>query len=290
MGIGDLSFLSQLPAISRADARLDPKSVRFQPEIEPLVRLLEETPRERLLEEVAARIKQGLNYRELLAALLLAGVRNIQPRPVGFKFHAVLVVNSAHLASLASPDSDRWLPIFWALDYFKESQARDVREGDWTMGPVNESAVPRQRRPGRHSSKPWTTGTKRPPMRLWPGWSAPPKPRRYFEDFLPLRRARFPRHRPQGHLCGQQLAYAATHRLAACRAGAAFSGVCLALSRRRESGQAGCRAGPSLARNQARAARIRSDWQQGKTSVEAAAEMLATLREASERRGVRRGR
>ena len=41
----------------------------------------------------------------MLAALLLAGVRNVQPRPsVGFKFHAVLVVNSAHLASLASAD------------------------------------------------------------------------------------------------------------------------------------------------------------------------------------------
>ena len=142
LGVGDLSFLSQLPGVSRADARLDAKAVRFHPDIEPHVRLLEETPRERLLEEVAARIKRGLNYRELLAALLLAGVRNIQPRPVGFKFHAVLVVNSAHLASLASPDSDRWLPIFWALDHFKESQARDVREGDWTMGPVNESAMP----------------------------------------------------------------------------------------------------------------------------------------------------
>ena len=57
---GDLSFLSQLPAISRADARLDPKAVRLQPEIEPLVRLLEDTPREQLLEKVAARIKQGL--------------------------------------------------------------------------------------------------------------------------------------------------------------------------------------------------------------------------------------
>jgi len=142
LGACDLAFLSQLPGVSREDARLDVKSVRFHPEIEPLVRLLEETPRERLLEEVAARIKRGLSYRELLAALLLAGVRNIQPRPVGFKFHAVLVVNSAHLASLASPDSDRWLPIFWALDHFKDSQARDVQEGDWTMGPVNESAAP----------------------------------------------------------------------------------------------------------------------------------------------------
>jgi hypothetical protein len=54
----------------------------------------------------------------------------------------VLVVNSAHLASLASPDSERWLPIFWAIDQFKSSQAADVREGNWTMGPVDEVAVP----------------------------------------------------------------------------------------------------------------------------------------------------
>ena len=47
MGIGDLSFLSRLPGVSRAEARLDDKSVRFHPEIEPLVRLLEETPAQR---------------------------------------------------------------------------------------------------------------------------------------------------------------------------------------------------------------------------------------------------
>src|SRR5436190_1040300 len=142
VGFGHLGFLSKLPRVAAAEAQLDPAIVRFGPEMEPLVRLLEETPRERLLEEVAARIHRGLSYREVLAALLLAGVRNIQPRPVGFKFHSVLVVNSAHLASLSSPDSDRWLPIFWALDYFKSAQAQDVREGDWTMTPVNESKVP----------------------------------------------------------------------------------------------------------------------------------------------------
>jgi hypothetical protein len=141
-GLGDLGFLSRLRPVSADEAKLDPKVVRLQPEIEPIVRLLEDTPRERLLEEVAGRIKKGLSYQEVLAALLLAGVRNIQPRPVGFKFHAVLVVNSAHLASLGSPDSDRWLPIFWALDHFKDSQARDVKEGNWTMAPVDEKAVP----------------------------------------------------------------------------------------------------------------------------------------------------
>src|SRR2546425_2689118 len=142
LGLGDLGFLSQLRPVSAAEAKLEPDMVRFRPEIEPLVRFLEDTPRERLLEEVAARIRRGLSYRDLLAALLLAGVRNIQPRPVGFKFHAVLVVNSAHLASLSSPDSERWLPIFWALDHFKSSQAQDVKEGDWTMRPVDELKVP----------------------------------------------------------------------------------------------------------------------------------------------------
>jgi hypothetical protein len=142
LGLGDLSFLSRLPRISAAEAQLDPKIVRFHADIEPLVRFMEDTPRENLLEEVGDRLRRGLTYRELLAALLLAGVRNIQPRPVGFKFHSVLVVNSAHLASLSSPDSDRWLPIFWALDYFKTAQAQDVKEGDWTMAPVDESKLP----------------------------------------------------------------------------------------------------------------------------------------------------
>src|ERR1041385_1299452 len=141
-GLGDLGFLAQLRPVSAAESKLAPEMVRLNPEIEPLVRLLENTPRDRVLEEVGARLKRGLSYRELLAALLLVGVRNIQPRPVGFKFHAVLVVNSAHLASISSPDEQRWLPIFWALDYFKSSQAQDEKEGNWTMAPVDESRVP----------------------------------------------------------------------------------------------------------------------------------------------------
>jgi hypothetical protein len=138
----NLGFLSELPNVSAAEAKVSPLFVKFHPDIEPLVRLMEETPRERVLEEVAQKIQRGTTYQEVVTALFLAGVRNIQPRPVGFKFHAVLVVNSAHLASLASPDSDRWLPIFWAIDQFKTSQARDVQEGDWTMGAVDESRIP----------------------------------------------------------------------------------------------------------------------------------------------------
>ncbi|MDA1275853.1 MAG: hypothetical protein O2960_17700 [Verrucomicrobia bacterium] len=145
LGLHELSLFSKLGSVSAAEARLPENAVQMRPEIEPVVRFLEDTPRERLLEEVAHRIRHGLSYRDVLAALLLAGVRNIQPRPVGFKFHAVLVVNSAHLASINSPDSERWLPVFWALDYFKSSQERDVQEGNWTMSRVDESKVPTPR-------------------------------------------------------------------------------------------------------------------------------------------------
>ena len=49
-GLGDFSFLSRLPLVSAAEAQLDPNLVRFDQAIEPIVRLLEETPRDRLLD------------------------------------------------------------------------------------------------------------------------------------------------------------------------------------------------------------------------------------------------
>ena len=112
LGLGDLAFLAKVQPVSAEEAKLPPRTVWLDPSIEPTVRLLENTPRERLLEEVAAKIRKGLSYREVLAALLLAGVKNVEPRPsVGHKFHTVLVVNSAHLASISSPPEHRWLPI-----------------------------------------------------------------------------------------------------------------------------------------------------------------------------------
>lgn len=137
------SFLAGLPTVSASEAGSAPEIVRLPERVEPLVRLIEETPRNELIEKLAAQVRQGRSYQELLAALMLAGVRNVRPYPaVGFKFHAVLVVNSCHLASLAGPDQDRWLPLFWALDYFKSSQSEEARSSGWRMPAVNESALP----------------------------------------------------------------------------------------------------------------------------------------------------
>ncbi len=143
----DLSFFSSLPMAATGDFHGE-DIVRLEPDIEPLVRLIEQTPRAELLSKIGREIQQGLSYQELLAGLQLAGVRNVEPRPsVGFQFHTVLVVNSTHLASLASPPQHRWIPLFWALDYFKVAAERDVRErGDWTMSQVDENAVPASHR------------------------------------------------------------------------------------------------------------------------------------------------
>ena len=112
-----------------ASSSEDGPIVLLDPGIEPLVRLLEEMPRDQIVETFAAKVRAGTRYEDMLATLLLAAVRNVEPRPsVGFKFHSVLVVQSIHLASTALPESERWLPVFWALDYFKGTQAADERE------------------------------------------------------------------------------------------------------------------------------------------------------------------
>ncbi len=75
LGLGDFAFLSSLPSVSAEEAAPRPGVVQFRPEIEPLVRLLEDTPRGRLLEEIAQRVKKGLSYQQVVTALQLAGVQ-----------------------------------------------------------------------------------------------------------------------------------------------------------------------------------------------------------------------
>src|SRR5262249_8297515 len=135
--------LHSLPSAVAADEKAKPTTVELSPDIEPLVRLIEDTDRTKVIDAVASRIREGTTYQQLLAATLLAGVRGIKPRPVGFQFHAVLVVNSAHLASLAANDNDRWLPVLWAVDNFKVSQKTNKeKNAGWMMPPVDESKLP----------------------------------------------------------------------------------------------------------------------------------------------------
>jgi GNAT superfamily N-acetyltransferase len=67
---GGVDLLKNLPRVSAQEAQLNTQRVQLGGGIEPLVQLLEETPREKLLEEVAARIQKGTSYREVVAATL----------------------------------------------------------------------------------------------------------------------------------------------------------------------------------------------------------------------------
>src|SRR4051794_15675776 len=146
VGLGTWELLRGITPAHAADLKVGPDAVRFRPEIEPVVRWIEETPPERALSVAIGHLKDGLSYRDLLAGLFLAGIRNIKPRPVGFKFHAVMVMNSAHLLGQTAAVPDRLLPMLWALDTFKKSQAQDIKEGDWTLTRVDEARLPA---PGR---------------------------------------------------------------------------------------------------------------------------------------------
>ncbi len=146
--VGGFGFLADLPHAFAEDTELKPKLLQFNGHIEPLVRLIEESPRENLLEQIANRIRKGTSYREVLAAAPVGRRAQRPAKAVGrFKFHAVLVVNSAHFASRSGPDSDRWLPIFWALDYLKRKQIEEEKRNGWKMAAVDEAAVLQPARP-----------------------------------------------------------------------------------------------------------------------------------------------
>jgi len=99
-----------------------------------LLKLLEDSPREHLPRELARSIREGLRYEELLAALSLAAVRNVQPYPdVGFKYHSVMVLRSINLTTQHLPPAEKWLPIAWAADYFKNTQAQERASSGWRL-------------------------------------------------------------------------------------------------------------------------------------------------------------
>jgi hypothetical protein len=103
--------------------------------VSALLEWLESSPRESLPREIVRRIRAGLRYEELFAALSLAAVRNVQPYPdVGFKYHAIMVLRSIDLTTQHLPEADRWLPIVWASDYFKATQAQERAQSGWHLG------------------------------------------------------------------------------------------------------------------------------------------------------------
>jgi hypothetical protein len=131
--LGGLGAIGTLGRALAQDAAVGPDLVRLSPDIEPIVRVIESASREQIFEAAARLLRSGVGYRQLMAALYLAGIRNVDSRSSGSRFHCVYVINSAHLLAQESPVSERFLPLFWALDDFKGAQESRPRP----MGPLD---------------------------------------------------------------------------------------------------------------------------------------------------------
>jgi hypothetical protein len=107
-----------------------------------LLKVLEDSPREQVPRKLVRLIRDGARYENLLAAVSVAAARNVQPYPdVGFKYHSVMVLGSIHTATAHLSDAERWLPIIWAADYFKDTQAQERATSGWRLPPRRSVAA-----------------------------------------------------------------------------------------------------------------------------------------------------
>jgi hypothetical protein len=77
---------------------------------------MEETPREQCVRVFVAELRRGLPYRRFLAACLFAGIRRARSHHEVYKIHAV------HQVSMDARPEERLLPLFWALNGYKQRQ------------------------------------------------------------------------------------------------------------------------------------------------------------------------
>jgi hypothetical protein len=111
--LADRPLLSSLAAFGAGPL---PERIRFGRDLEPIVRLIEETPREQCVRVFVAELRRGLPYRQFLAASLFAGIRRVHSHHEVYKIHAV------HQVSMDVRAEERLLPLFWALNGYKQRQ------------------------------------------------------------------------------------------------------------------------------------------------------------------------
>ena len=256
-----------------------PDAVRFRPEIEPVVRWIEETPRDKVI-DVGHRPPQGraLVPRPALRACSWRASATSSRGPVGFKFHAVLVINSAHLLGQTAAVDERLLPLLWALDNFKNSQAAGRQGGGLDARQGRRVArSPARRRPRPRSSRRWRPGTPTRPTSPPPGSAGPSGAAETMEPFW---RYAVRDQRNIGHKaifaaqCWRTLQAIGWQHAEPVLRSLAFGMLDL---------QGDCRpvaVGPYEA-NLEHAKKIRDDWQAGKPDPAATVALLEAIRQAT---------
>jgi hypothetical protein len=123
-GLGDFAALWQLGPANAREAEVTPDLVRLGSDLEPLVRLIEQTPQARCVAVMVEQLRTGVPYRHFLAALYLAAIRAARWHGSGIHGfdHSAYVVHSAYQLALDLPAGEQLLPAFYALNSFKGMQ------------------------------------------------------------------------------------------------------------------------------------------------------------------------
>src|SRR5262245_21877510 len=107
LGLGEWAGLAPISPATAADAKVTPDLIQFTPDIEPIVRLIEETPRAKCPAMMIEQLRAGVPYRQFLAAMFLAGLRN---RALGG--HHIALLHSSNELAIEAPGPERLLPTF----------------------------------------------------------------------------------------------------------------------------------------------------------------------------------
>lgn len=108
-------FLASVGQSAAGSLQFQPGLVRFGPEVDGLVRLIQETPRDQCVPVFMRRFEGGLSYQQFLTALFLASTQTGD-------LHQMAQIYGAHRTANRVPVEQRLLPAFWALDRVKRGQ------------------------------------------------------------------------------------------------------------------------------------------------------------------------
>jgi hypothetical protein len=108
-----LAATGQAPLSGAEPAAVARELVPVPPDIEPLCRLIEEQPRDKVIPATVQAVARGVTPRDFLAAAFMTAIRTW---PVD---HSVYMMHSVGQLSQDLPAEDRLLPIFWSLDSMK---------------------------------------------------------------------------------------------------------------------------------------------------------------------------
>jgi hypothetical protein len=116
LGLADATSLRRMGAFAAEPPTTDSEKVRFGSDIEPIVRLIEETSRAQCVPALIEQLRLGLPYRRFLAGVFFAGIRRLNSN------HDVYKIQPVHQVSMDVRPEERLLPLFWAVDGFKQRQ------------------------------------------------------------------------------------------------------------------------------------------------------------------------